>query len=370
MKKLIYIIILVVLFLPLLQKLTGIPKVKKLKGYFKEYKYEPISVDGVLEGKYQSTTESYIDKHIGYRPELVRLHNQIDYSLFGELHAAGVIVGKDKYIYEHNYIKAHYGQDFIGDEQVEKKVLQIKRIQDSLAASNTHLFVLIAPGKGSFYPEFIPDRYGKAGARTNYEAYLEYLEKYDVAYLDFNRWFREMKDTSRYTLYPQCGIHWSTYGAALAFDSIISYMENVSGKKMVNFHWDDVLVTDSPKDPDYDVGGSLNLMFHIDHKPLAYAKLKFGDEATAWKPNFITVADSFYWQFFSKLGSGRIFQNDGFLYYNRQYYNSKASKVKNIGEFNLKEEIEKQDFVMLLTTDANLYKFPYGFADSLVPNYY
>jgi hypothetical protein len=75
------------------------------------------------------------------------------------------------------------------------------------------VLVILAPGKASYFPEFIPDEMATiTKLNTNYEGYKAELKESTVPFIDAHQWFRNMKDTSRYPLFPKCGIHWSKYG--------------------------------------------------------------------------------------------------------------------------------------------------------------
>ena len=85
-----------------------------MKGSFTKLEDTTLTVDGWLSGNYQLTHQDYIDQNIGFRNVLVRTYNQMHYSLFDNARANQVVVGKDNYLYEENYIKAHLGRDFVG----------------------------------------------------------------------------------------------------------------------------------------------------------------------------------------------------------------------------------------------------------------
>src|SRR4051812_6256237 len=53
-----------------------------------------------LAGRYQQQKEKYFNDNIGFRPDFVRLNNELDYLLFQKLHAADVVLGQHGYLFE------------------------------------------------------------------------------------------------------------------------------------------------------------------------------------------------------------------------------------------------------------------------------
>jgi len=366
LKNIAFILILLLLFLPMIQKTISLFSLKPLKGSFALTEKPAFSFRDYNTGQYQDQYNTYIEEHIGLRPVLVRLNNQIAFSFFNIAQAKQVVIGKKNYLYEENYIKAYKGTDFQGGAFWDQRMKKLKYIHDELLKKNIPLIVAFAPGKGTFFPEYIPDNY-KPGVRdtTNYEYLLDACKTMNINHIDFNNWFVTLKDTEPYPLYPQCGIHWSYYGTAIVLDSLISYMENLNGKNMVDFGWSEVEISDDLRDPDYDIADGMNLLFKINCYDMAYPRLYFNEDSTTFKPSVITIADSYYWIYHGKGISQRIYENDKFWYYYQTVHGDSYPKDSKVGDLDRIAEIESVDFVVILVTDANLYKFAFGFIDDV-----
>ena len=74
-----------------------------------------------------------------------------------------VVIGKENYLYEKGYIDAFFGVDFIGHDSIAISAYKLKMIQDTLAKLNKTLLIILAPGKGDFFPEYI--QIGRASCR-------------------------------------------------------------------------------------------------------------------------------------------------------------------------------------------------------------
>jgi hypothetical protein len=364
MRKAIATSLIAILFLPAIQQFTGFPKVSGLKGYFQLPQKPIATAKGIYQGTYQDSLNNWLEHHIGYRPDLVRLYNQFRYSLFDTVAAQSVVRGKEGFLYEINYIKALNGLDYVGDDQVEKHASQLSDISHWLSLRNKYLIVLLAPGKASFFPEYIPDRYRTSEInKRNDFAYARALTDKGVPVIHGNPWFSAMRDTSRYALFPKCGIHWSYYGLGLAFDTLIKSMELVSGRKWLDFSMKRIEVTQKLRSPDRDLWDGLNIIIKPDDFPMPYPELNF--QKTAVAPKVMVVADSYYWQWFGSGYATEAFGEHSFWYYNEQIYPGDGSPPLDRKNIDLLLRVLDNDFVIILLTDANMYRFGFGFVDQL-----
>lgn len=339
-----------------------------LKGYIKLQNQPDFTWKIWFDATYQSKFNKYLEDHIGLRNVFVRFYNQIDFSLFRKGHAAGVVIGKEDYLYETNYIRAYTGQDFIGKDVVKEKCRKIKAVQEELEKLDTELLIVFAPGKASFFPEYIPDRYlNDSTGVTNNEAYLECFQESGIKHIDFNSLFINMRDTSRYALYPKCGIHWSIYGAWFAFDSIIHYIEKVKDIDMVDMSIQGIEISEDLKVTDYDIGNALNLMCQIPTSPMPYPYgLKFTEEGKGKvKPNLMVIADSYYWTLYNLHNSRLLWDEQDFRYYNQESFTPGQPK-ESPAELTL-DELKKFDVIMILYTEANMFKFANDFFEDAYP---
>lgn len=365
LKNILYGLLMLMLGLPLIQRTIPIFDEIPLNGAFNIPSNPSISLDSVLKGTYQDAYNNYFEHTIGFRPLLVRINNQMALSVFDTALANGVVIGKNDYLYEINYIKAYKGWDYQGDEVIETHAKKAAFVFNKLSEAGKTLLFVFAPGKASFYPEYIPEKYMErpSGKRTNLQAFTEKFGKYGLPYIDFNNWFMQMKDTATYPLYPQCGIHWSAYGVALATDSLIQYIEKDRNIDMVDFNWDGFDLPDTLRNPDYDIAEGMNLLFEIPHYPMAYPKIQFGNDGGKIRPNVIVVADSYYWSIFGKGYSNRLFNENNFWYYNVEAHNPEWPTPRKTAELDMASELGKADVIIVMATEANLYRFPYGFID-------
>lgn len=365
-KHFLFALLLLMLVLPFVQQQVNIPKIKALKGYFVLPKKPVLSKTNLLNGSYQDSLNKYLEQHIGYRADLVRLHNQFKYTFFDTLNAAGVIQGKNGYLFELNYIKAYYGLDYVGDDTLTKHIQQTVAVNNWLKKQKKHLIVVLAPGKGSFFPEYLPDGYvPETKQTTNETAYFQELNKVGIPVISGNRLFSSVKDSCRFELFPQCGIHWSYYGMGLVFDSVLRTMNRLNGKQFIDFGIKSIETTGKLRSPDRDLWEGLNIIRRPDDKPMPYPEFTFDKKTPDSMPSVIVVADSYYWQWYGSGYATRAFGKHDFWYYNKQIIPGDGSGAINKTDIDLMTRVLEADFIILLQTDANMSRYSFGFIPEL-----
>lgn len=360
-KRILLFLVLVILIIPLIQSRFSIFKLPQLKGAIAPPEEKQFNIKDWLTGDYQENQEKCLNETFGFRSFFIRINNQLAYSIFNKAKANGVIIGKKNYLFEENYIKAYYGTDFIGNDSITHRMQRLKFVSDTLAKQNKTLILVFAAGKGSFYPEYFPDKYKTERKTTNYEKHVELAQKYQLNYIDFNKYFVDQKSTSKYPLYPQYGIHWSYYGSCLAADSIVRYIEKARNIDMPNMYWDKVDM-DTPRGDDADIANGMNIIFRPKSFKMAYPQLQFQTDEGKTKPSVLVVSDSFYWALFG-IGISNSFKINHFWFYNKEIYPESGQKKLDTDQVDLEEEIKKHDVFIILGTEATLPGFGWGFIE-------
>jgi hypothetical protein len=367
MYRILVICLIVLLSLPGLQYITGIFKIKPLNGVINEPKIVPFTMGSYLNFEYQTSVLKFIDRHFGFRPFFIRLYNQIDFSLFNIPHSAGVVIGKDDYLYEEWYIKDYLGYYFVGKPKIEEKVNQFSEIRHFLKQYNTELMLMLNPGKGWYYPEYIPDYFVRKTDFTNYQTYVDVLKISDVPYFDVNGWFMEMKKTLPYPLFTKTGTHWSEYGAKLTADSLIKQCEVILDKRMNRIHLKGIEWSKIPRKTDNDLEKILNLFFSIPQNQMAYPIIeKENILPKEDMPSVIVISDSFYWNMFDGILENSFRSNEYWYYYN-SIYPKKGNPQLTVKDIDVFGTITNVDLVILMMSTAGLFKFGDGFVTDVLP---
>lgn len=365
-QKLFYLTLLL-LFLPMLQAKFGLFTVAKLGGY------EPIpgdvefQKDNWLNTSYQEGKEQYLKTHFGFRNWALRLDHQVAYSVYNSSKVHAVVIGQEGYLFDYDYILEHNGKFEVKEFEINTRLNRLVQIQDTLKKMGKHLFVVIGPNKADFFPEYLPlkDQIPRAGLKTNYDYYIKGMKKRQINLVDANEWFLKMKGKTPYPLFPQTGIHFSFYGAALFADSIISHVEYALNKDLPDLYWDGIEMGAEPREEDDDLEDALNVLTNLPSYPLPYPNIKFREEGK-YKPRSLTIGDSFYWRFVNWGGLEKVWNNGQFWYYNRDAH--PGNRPVNTLDFGA--EIEKAEVICILMASVNLWRFGFGFDDQLYQHFF
>lgn len=322
-----------------------------------------------LDGTYQEQRTEYLNENVGFRNHMVRTYNQIYFTCFNAAKANGVVIGKENYLYEKQYIDAYFGKDFQGEKHIKDKVYKLAMVSDTLAKLGKHLVVMLAPGKASFFPEFIP-RHGEKKSRTNLSAYEKYLSEFRVKTIHMNRYFIQNKGKTKYPLFPRTGIHWSKFGEVFMADTLISYLNHLDGIHVPKLKVNRVEVSDSMRDTDDDIEKGMNIWNNIPDYTMGYPIFSVDKKKGHAYSKILTVADSYYWGPFNWGMSRDVFNGGQFWYYNELVYPESLEKELHVKDISFQKAMDQHDAILLVVTDANLYKFGFGFVEQAYNFYF
>ena len=317
-----------------------------------------------LAGDFQSEMQKRVEDHIGFRNDLCRVRNQVDFSLFNIVNARGFIAGKNGYLYEEDYIHEYTGKYFIGTKTLDKKMIRLKNVYDSLKARNIELIVVFEPGKASILPEYIPSRF-KSQQRTlsNYEYILKKAGELGLPYLDLNRYFLQLKDKVDYPLFHKYGMHWSLYGVSFAMDTLVKYIEKRCQTNLQEIRINGMEFSDTARASDNDIGEMLNVIFPLAPTLAAYPKVSIEEDPARRNLKVLTIADSYYLTLVSDM-SRTVFKENVYWYYNNRlypYHNQVPAQW--IDKTKLVEQYSGFNVILLMISEINLHYGFWNFAD-------
>ena len=357
--------ILFLLSIPLLQNLFHFKKnIKPLDGAFENVSDTSLTVQSWLSGRYQLKKEEMLNAYFGFHNYFILLNNQLDFALFRKSNTERVLVGKQDFLFETTYIESYFGRNFVGKEKLGEKFKKLKHVQDILSSQDILLEVVFAPGKASFYPEFIPDNWRGEKKLSNYECSRDLCKNLNITFIDFNAWFVQQKKSLPYVLYPKTGFHWSNYGALLAADSLRKHIEKQTGLNLRNIIINKISFSDSLISPDEDIAIAMNLFCKIPSLPMPYADFSWDDANHPVKPKALFIGDSYFWNLEHQGLTNNLFSDCKFWYYNHTVF-PESEKIREVKKLNLIEELKKQRVIVLMATENNIQDIGWGFIEQV-----
>ncbi|MDO7850301.1 alginate O-acetyltransferase AlgX-related protein [Hymenobacter convexus] len=336
---------------------------------------------GLRGNTFQDSLQRYLEDRLGFRPSLIRLRNQVDFSLFRVVNSPGIVVGHHGVLFETRQLQSYLGKDRLPEDAVRVQVRRFRIVQRDLARRGVQLLFVMAPNKARFQPENLPEHWQQTpGTVTNYDLYRQALQADTVAVLDFVPLMARWKKTSPYPLFATGGTHWSGYGSALAADTLLRRLAQMGGVRFPGVRTVGrpliVRAADSLPGNDYDLGGTLNLLKETENTPLAYPQLAFdAAKPGQTQPPALFIADSFIWglcQFAPFLGNA--FSDDTrYWYYGKDVHKPDQAltpvEVVSYGT-DLRRQLESRRFIVLLVTEHNLVKQEFDFTNQVYQLYH
>ncbi len=366
-KKIWFLALLLLLFLPMLQWWLHFADEKPLDGAFVETPKPVVTLKTLYEETAQDSLTTWFTEQCGFRRTMIRLNNQLLYSAFGKISAIGPVKSKNgKTFIEESYIISYTGETFIGEERIQQTSRQLKLIQDMLRTKGVTLLPVFTVGKASYYPELIPDKYLSRGRGTNnYQVYLKALQEQGVEMIDFNRYFCDRKDQFEHPLYCDLSAHWTVYAASVAMDSLVRYMESKNGQQQAHAYIES-FDQDGLMNQDDDLYRMMNLLLPLPHNTIDNPHFGFTE---GYKPKVLAISDSYWWTVWAWNVAlpENLFSNSGFWFYNKTVYPERDGQ--NVDALDYKKEIESQEFVLLVCTEATNHLWPYGFIERYLSGY-
>ncbi len=303
-----------------------------------------------VHGEERAKLAEWVKFKFGFMPDFIRLRNQLNYWFFGEVNAL-LSLGKEEVIFDPNYLFASTGKDQMPIDSIHKIALDLRLIFDSAQASNKKMAILLAPNKADYYLENWPKgKYGKQKT-TNHQFLVEKLDSLQVPYIDFNAFILDRRDTALFPLFPKHAAHWSYYGAYLAMDSLMDWMNTRTGHELT-LNLQSVEARLEPKYPDDDYAGAMNLIVPFLEGPLGYPKFSFHAKA---KPKVLFIGDSFFWNWsYLNINQQAFDSSSLYFYYNTTVYNMDREKLKPLDKTIAKRAFQEAEYVFFITGDPNI----------------
>lgn len=374
MKKYIAIFILLVLSIPMIFNIFGY-KNRELIGYFDKKEKPLLNWVNFDELKFQKNLEQYIQQKVAFSNIFIKVSNEIKYRIFRYSDVQYVETGKNNYLYMESYVRSYLGLDFQGEDNINSAVEKLAQVRDTLKTKGIDLVFMIAPGKGTYYPEYLPSKYVKQNnISTNYETYSKAFYKHNINYLDFNAWMCSMKDTIKYRLFSNTSVHWGQYACYLALDSLTHYINSMYNITLPTIKIKNIKVSNKMYGSDDDVERIMNLVTNIPDEPMPRLEVEINNKN---KDNLriLTMGDSYFFGLNDLGFMSYIFKDSEFWYYFKEV-RRKVYEYLFVWEYDdIKKEIEKNKLILIVFTEGNLHTTPKEFCDQLYylycmnPNY-
>lgn len=347
---------------------------KPLNGYVPSTEKPKLTLTSFSSGEYQSEMEHYISENFGFREFFIRLYNQYSYSLFRKINNENIVEGVDHELYLNMYLNDITGKTLWGyypsieeaKADARKNVQETMKLIDTLKQFDIDFLFIFAPTKTAIYPEKMPQKYQEQISDFSLEEYyIELFKENDIPHIDFLNYFKAIKDTVAYPLYPQTGTHWAESTIPFVADSILKKLSSITNYNLPSVQYiDDNLTTDYSVQ-DGELEASMNLLFPLNKPALPRPVFELTDTMADIKPNLLVVGDSYFAQL--RLSCFvKAFNRWDYWEYNKNILSSRPRFHWKIlkEEFDAVTVLQEADIVMAVFTAPMMYNYMFGFTST------
>jgi len=175
----------------------------------------------------------WFDDRVGLRDPLIRVKNQIDFSVFGT--SRKVYVGADGWLFERGTTDARFFLEHLS----EPAFLQVKQsfvqFADLLDRRGIRLVVVGYPDKSMLYPEYLPASVPHLPRGGKYDRLRQFLGRQpNIIFIDAESVLRAAK--GKQPLYYMTDIHPTIRGTIPVVKEIVRRIAAAAGRSEVNWH--------------------------------------------------------------------------------------------------------------------------------------
>lgn len=176
---------------------------------------------------YCAQTESYLADHLAFRDEALDAYHRsrlrglttssLEMPTTSRAADSHVGFGKEGWLFYcgHRSIEGYRHNRPLTIAELERHRAQMQRNADLLRSCGIEYRVLIAPDKGTIYPEYLPDFIRSSGGPSRLDQLLEYMANHsDVRFVDVRPALLEAKKTRQ--IYFKTDTHWNDLGGQIA----------------------------------------------------------------------------------------------------------------------------------------------------------
>ena len=362
-------LLMVFLFVPIMQEWTGIFPVKLLKGAIEPTPKPELTFDNYRSNTYQTQIEKYVSEHFGLREPVIRLYNQYIWSAYNKTYCHFIVPGKKGYLYYALAVNEHYGtalpKFYPSNEKAmadaDKELRMMNKLRHVLKDYGIEFVAFIAPDKPEIYPEYLPRRDADTTTIHLADYFSRRMTETGFPFINMTEWFVSMKDTASFPLFPKTDSHWR-YSAIYGYDSLFRFINSLDGEaKFPTLHIGPPMAYESDKlEGDEE---TLNLLFRIRGDKTKYkSDITIENDTTHRKPKVLFVGDSFIWSMGEFMPARQIMADWELWFYNNTSTIASTNKTESVKDIDRLSRILNADYVVFYSAGHQWREATYGFA--------
>lgn len=327
-----------------------IPFGEKLNGVTDQTRKVEFNLSTVFLAEYQDATSKRFSENVAAKPFLVRLHNQIMFNLFSEGNS-DVVVGHNHVLFEKSYLDEYADNNPLNSEELKKKLDELEAWTNRIKDAGVQPYLMIVPSKTEYYQKAIPQPWSVAET-TNIDRIHAEIQKRKLPLIDLRKISRSLQDTSKFSVFPKYGIHWSRITSFVSLTHFFNIIDTISDESHYVGAFDNVRKAPTYSDRELDIGKLLNLLYDLEMDE-AIGQLDLHNEITGKKLGLLVIGDSFYWSWYGNGYTTTQFEPSYFFYYNSTAYKAGEGEIGKVSPSLQEEALKNVDVAVIMLTEAN-----------------
>lgn len=206
--------------------------------------------------------ENYVNDHLPFRNQLVKLNGMINYFVFKTSTSDSVVIGRDGWLFYANKddgdpIACYQGKKTVSEDELKLIAENLIKTRDNLAADGIDFAVLICPNKERVYSSEMPFYLGEPGEIYAVKQIYDYISaNTDIKIVyPYDEFIQAQQNLGKNAiLYHKTDTHWNELGAYIGTKALLEKF----GIEMPAYNDENVRIVESD-----DTSGDLTAMLNM-----------------------------------------------------------------------------------------------------------
>ncbi|AVT79143.1 alginate O-acetyltransferase AlgX-related protein [Rhodopseudomonas palustris] len=223
-----------------------------------------LSLRGFLDGALQKAAVLRVADAMPLRRTLIRLNNQIAYSLFGEITAPGILIGRDGELVQRSYLEEYCSRTISQADAMADAAIPLLRDVQAYYRDRGKLFLyIVTPSKVADMPDkfthLIACPSSPQARAELVPAYVARLRAAGIDVLDLATSTHAVQSDAT-PPFPRGGIHWNELAMARGSQQIVDTINTRAGRELLTPLSFTVTVSSPAEGRDRDLAELANLL--------------------------------------------------------------------------------------------------------------
>lgn len=223
-----------------------------------------LSLRGFLDGALQKAAVLRVADAMPLRRTLIRLNNQIAYSLFGEITAPGILIGRDGELVQRSYLEEYCSRTIGQADAMADAAIPLLRDVQAYYRDRGKLFLyIVTPSKVADMPDkfthLIACPSSPQARAELVPAYVARLRAAGIDVLDLATSTHAVQSDAT-PPFPRGGIHWNELAMARGSQQIVDTINTRAGRELLTPFSFTVTVSSPAEGRDRDLAELANLL--------------------------------------------------------------------------------------------------------------